>query len=197
MTASTKVLEVRTKQGNPRRREESHLNGWDQPTQVGTRAGSSNPARGGEETRLGRGVCVPTNPPIPPKKPRCLEGARRCKGRINSPKPQGHFAFVCSVLSPWLLREGVCWCKITRKSCLAPNSAYLAPEGCLLQLCGKPGPRRAGSQAETLAASGFWWPAPCRYQNVHPQEEAARPDPARAALQAELAHMATGGSEGL
>lgn len=25
------------------------------------------------------------------------------KGRINSLKPEGHFPFVCSVLSPWLL----------------------------------------------------------------------------------------------
>lgn len=163
LTASTKVLEVKTKQGNPRKREESHLNGWDQPTQIG----NSNPAR--EETQLGCNICSLTNPPPAPQK--CsLEGARHCKGRINSPKPEAHFAFVCLVLSPWLLWEGACkresWCKITRKSRLPPNSGYFAPEGCLLQLCGKPGPRRAGSQAGTQTASGFWCPAPCRYQNV-------------------------------
>lgn len=77
------------------------------------------------------------------------------------------------LLSAWCFPlgcSGACkresWCKITRKFHLPPNSGYLTPEGCLLQLCGKPGPRRVGSQAGTQAASGFWCPAPCRYQNV-------------------------------
>lgn len=141
----------------------------------------SNPARG-EETQLGCDIPSLTTPPHTlPKKAvwKVLVAARG--GRINSLKPEGHFAFVCSVLSPWLLWGRESWCKITRKkSCLPPNSGYLAPEGCLLRLCGKPGPRRAGSQAETRAASGFWSPAPRRYQNVHLWKEAARPDPARA-----------------
>lgn len=77
-------------------------------------------------------------------KSRYWEGAAlvAAKGRINSLTPEGHFPFVCSVLSPWLLWErGFQMGKLvqnhqerTLPRCMALNSGYQDPEGCLLLL---------------------------------------------------------------
>lgn len=81
-TASTKVLEVKTKQGDPREREESHLKGWDQPTQIG----NSNPARGEETTLLQH--LFPNKPPHPPK-----NAVWKVQGEDQLPETRRAFCF--------------------------------------------------------------------------------------------------------
>lgn len=127
MTVSTKVLEVKTKQRKPKEAgtEPPELMGpaHSLSTQVRTHVGNSNPAR--REILLGCNICFLTKNPL---FGRCR--VHWCKGRINSLKPEGHFSFVCLVVSPWLLWEGVFkwegWCKITRKSC---QTAWLKTQG--------------------------------------------------------------------
>lgn len=172
--------------------------------QVGTRVGNSNPAR--REILLGCNICFLTQ-----KKPtlfgRCR--AHRCKGRINSLKPEGHFSFVCLVVSPWLLWEGVFkwegWCKITRNT---RQTVWLKIHDIcpprLRGLHGKPGPWFSpperwvpGQNTDSKWLSVPRTLVPSRYQNVHLQKDAAGPDPAPGAQQAEAAHTATAGSKGL
>lgn len=177
LTASTEVLEVKTKQGNPRKREEP-------PEWMGP-AHTNRELKPRKRRNNSAATFVPLTNPPPPQKNALWKVLVTARGGSTPRNPKGIL-----LLSAWCFPlgcsgKGFANGKAGVKSpenpaCLPPNSGYLAPEGCLLQLCGKPGRLRAGSQAETETASGFWSPAPCRYQNVPLQEEVARPDPARA-----------------
>lgn len=161
-TASTKVFQVKTKQRKPNEAgtEPPKLMGpaHSLRAQVGTRVGTQIPQKKNNKRRTAWPQHLFSD-----KMPLERYRACRCKGRINSLKPEGIFFFFLCLLGGFL----GCFGEGFRTGRLVEKHHKLLPARLSLLSVGNVGsgdpafvPQRAGSRAKTLPANGLRSPGP-------------------------------------